>query len=288
MVVGGGAAEHKANWDSVDWRVNATYQLTEESMAYATLSSAFKPGGFRLGGLQDVASTAVNESIVDNEDLLALEVGYKGNLTDTFSVSTSMFYYDYSDLQVELAILDPISGIATSKLANASSATIYGLEVESQWDLSEKLTILANFSTLQTEYTDDFMVSDNKTDTVRNVKGNELNRSPNSKVNLAAYYRQPMTDGSLLLTGNYTRVAEQYMTVFNDDIETIDSYSQLNARLSWQPNSEKYEVAIYGSNLSDELSYANDYSVSGLDDGVRRSGRPISPRNYGLEIAVFF
>jgi iron complex outermembrane receptor protein len=288
MVVGGGAAEHKAKWDSVDWRVNATYQLTEESMAYATVSSAYKPGGFRLGGLQDVASTAINESIVDNEDLLALEVGYKGNLTDTFSVSTSMFYYDYSDLQVELAILDPISGIATSKLANASSATIYGLEVESQWDLSEKLTILANFSTLQTEYTDDFMVSDNKTDTVRNVKGNELNRSPNSKVNLAAYYRQPMTDGSLLLTGNYTRVAEQYMTVFNDDIETIDSYSQLNARLSWQPNSEKYEVAIYGSNLSDELSYANDYSVSGLDDGVRRSGRPISPRNYGLEIAVFF
>ena len=78
------------------------------------------------------------------------------------------------------------------------------------------------------------------------------------------------------------------MTVFNDDIETIDSYEQLNARISWQPSSGKYEVSVYGINLTDEVSYANDYSVSALSDGVRRSGRPINPRVYGLEAAVFF
>ena len=71
-------------------------------------------------------------------------------------------------------------------------------------------------------------------------------------------------------------------------IETIDSYSQLNARISWTPNSEEYEISVYGSNLTDELSYANDYAVTGLADGVRRNGRPISPRIYGVEIAVFF
>ena len=288
IIVGGGAAEHEAKWDSLDWRINTTYQLSDDHMIYATLSSAYKPGGFRLGGLQDLAATPVNESIVDNEDLLAYEVGFKGNLSDTFTLSTAAFYYDYSDLQVELAILDPISGIATSKLANASSATIFGLEVESQWRATEKLTILANISYLDTEYTDDFFVSDNKTNTIRNAKGNELNRSPNNKLNLAAYYLQPIDNGSILFTGNYTQVAKQFVTVFNDDIETIDSYSQLNARISWTPNSEEYEISVYGSNLTDELSYANDYSVSGLADGVRRSGRPISPRIYGVEIAVFF
>ena len=288
MIVGGGAAEHEAKWDSLDWRINTTYQLSDNRMIYATLSSAYKPGGFRLGGLQDLAATPVNESIVDNEDLLAYEVGFKGNLSDTFAVSTAAFYYDYSDLQVELAILDPISGIATNKLANASSATIFGLEVESQWRATEKLTILANVSYLDTEYTDDFFVSDNKTNTIRNANGNELNRSPNNKLNLAAYYLQPIDNGSILYTGNYTQVAKQFVTVFNDDIETIDSYSQLNARISWTPNSEEYEISIYGSNLTDELSYANDYAVTGLADGVRRNGRPISPRIYGVEIAVFF
>jgi iron complex outermembrane receptor protein len=288
MIVGGGAAEHEAKWDSLDWKINTTYQLSDDSMIYATMSSAYKPGGFRLGGLQDIAATPVNESIVDNEDLLAYEVGFKGNLSDTFAVSTAAFYYDYSDLQVELAILDPISGIATNKLANASSANIFGLEVESQWRATEKLTILANVSYLDTEYTDDFFVSDNKTNTIRNANGNELNRSPNNKLNLAAYYLQPIDNGSILYTGNYTQVAKQFVTVFNDDIETIDSYSQLNARISWTPNSEEYEISVYGSNLTDELSYANDYAVTGLADGVRRNGRPISPRIYGVEIAVFF
>lgn len=132
MVVGGGAAEHEADWDATDWRLNATYKINDDAMVYATASSAYKPGGFRLGGLQDDATTAVNESIVDNEDLLAFEVGYKGVIGDRFSMSAAAFYYDYSDLQVELEILDPTSGIATAKLANASSATIFGLEVESQ------------------------------------------------------------------------------------------------------------------------------------------------------------
>ena len=288
MIVGGGAAKHEAEWDATNWRLNATYQLNDDAMVYATASSAYKPGGFRLGALQDNAATAVNESVVDNEDLIALEVGYKGNLSETFALSSAAFYYDYTDLQVELGILNPDTGIVTAKLANASSATIYGLEIESQWAATKKLTILANMSYLDTKYTDDFFVSDNKTGVVRNVKGNELNRSPNSKFSLAAYYRQPVATGSVLVTGNYTRVAEQFVTVFNDDIETIDSYSQLNARISWQPSSESYELSIYGSNLTDELSYANDYSVSDKADGVRRSGRPISPRTYGFELAVFF
>ena len=148
--------------------------------------------------------------------------------------------------------------------------------------------VLGNYSYLKSEYQDDFFVSDNKTGDVRNVKGNELNRTPNNKFSLSATYSQPVGDGAMVLSGNYSWIDEQYVTVFNDDIETIDSYHQFNARVSWQPSSGRYEIAAYGINLTDELSYANDYSVSALADGVRRSGRPINPRTYGIEAAIFF
>ena len=92
-------------------------------MVYATLSTAYKPGGFRLGGLQDDASTSVNESIVDNEDLLAVEFGYKGIIGDSLSLSAALFYYDYSDLQVELAILNPDTGIVTCLLYTSDAPT---------------------------------------------------------------------------------------------------------------------------------------------------------------------
>jgi len=280
--------EHKDDWDAVNWRLNASYELGDAGMVYGTVSTGYKPGGFRLGGMQDDPTTPQNESIVDNEELTAYELGYKGTLADTLSLSSALFFYDYSDIQVELDILDPRSGIVTSKLANASSAEVYGFEIESTWAATERLMVLGNYSYLKSEYQDDFFVSDNKTGDVRNVKGNELNRTPNNKFSLSAIYSQPVGDGAVVFSGNYSWIDEQYVTVFNDDIETIDSYHQFNARVSWQPSSGRYEIAAYGINLTDELSYANDYSVSALADGVRRSGRPINPRTYGIEAAIFF
>ncbi len=101
---------------------------------------------------------------------------------------------------------------------------------------------------------DDFFVQDNKDGSVRNVKGNELNRTPNHKFSLAAYYVQPIGEGDLTFTANYSYIDEQYMTVFNDEIETIDSYNQVNARISWRPSSARYEVAIFGQNITLSLS----------------------------------
>lgn len=280
--------DHKESWDAVSWRLNASYELTEASMAYATVSNGYKPGGFRLGGMQDDPQTDANESVVENEELIAYEIGYKGTIFETLSLNTAVFYYDYTDIQVQLSILDPSSGIVNFKLANASRSKVYGFELESIWAATEKLTLLGNYSYLHSEFLDDFFVSDTKTNIVRNVKGNELNRTPNHKFTLAAYYVQPVGAGDIVFTANYSYVDEQYVTVFNDDIESIEIYQQVNARVSWQPTSEAYEVALFGRNLTDELSFANEYLVSGLADGARRSGRPINPRVYGVEVAVFF
>lgn len=282
-------ADHKADWDAVNWRLNASYEIDDNGMAYATVSTGYKPGGFRLGAMQDDPLTAAtDESEVDNEELIAYEIGYKGTIADTLSFGAAVFFYDYTDIQVELDILDSNTGIVTAKLANASSSEVYGFEFEGTWAATDKLTLLSNYSYLKSEYKDDFFVRDNKDNRVRNVKGKELNRTPNHKFSLAAYYVQPVGEGDVVFTANYSYVDEQFMTVFNDDIETVDSYNQVNARISWKPSSEKYEIAVFGQNLSDELSFANDYSVSALADGVRRTARPISPRTYGLEAVMFF
>lgn len=281
------SADHEAEWDAVNWRLNASYEL-DAGMLYGTVSTGYKPGGFRLGAMQDDPATPENESIVDNEELTAYEIGFKGEIVDTLSFSTAVFFYDYDDIQVELDILDANSGIVTAKLANASKTEVYGFEFESIWAITDKFTLLGNYSYLSSEYQDDFFVQDNKDGSVRNVKGNELNRTPNHKFSLAAYYVQPIGEGDLTFTANYSYIDEQYMTVFNDEIETIDSYNQVNARISWRPSSARYEVAIFGQNITDELSYANDYGVSAEVDGVRRSGRPINPRTYGAEAVVFF
>lgn len=282
------SATHNADWDAVNWRLNATYDLSDDSIVYATVSTGYKSGGFRLGGLQDDPATEQNESVVDNEELTAIELGYKGSIAESLSVSASAFFYDYEDMQVELDILDPRSGIVTSRLANAPAVEIVGLELETIWAATDNLTLMANYSYLESEFKDDFFVSDNKDNQVRNVVGNEMNRTPNNKLSLVAHYLQPFSAGDLSFTANYSFIDDQFITVFNDAIETVGNYTQLNTRVSWEPSDGGYEVAVFANNLTDTLSYANSFGVSALVDGVRRTGTPISPRTYGLEVAVHF
>jgi iron complex outermembrane receptor protein len=281
-------ADHKDTWDNVDWRLNASYFFGEDNMVYATVATGYKPGGFRLGGMQNLIDTAEDESLVDNEDLLSYELGYKGTIADVLYISSSIFFYDYEGLQVELDVQDPASGITTNKLTNAPDTEVYGFEIESVWAATDKLRLMANYSYLNSQYKEEFLILDLKSDEVRDVQGNELNRTPNNKFSLAGSYAQPIGDGALLVSGNYSWIDAQYMTVFNDPSETVDSYEQFNARIAWQPASGKYEIALFGTNLTDELSYANDLRVSDTADGVRSNGRPINPRIYGLEAAIYF
>ena len=293
------SAYHSAKWDSITWRLNASLSLTENSQAYATVSTGYKSGGFRLGGMQDDPATAVNESIVKEEILTSFELGYKGAITDSLNVNAAAYFYDYSDMQVELSILNPDSGIATSLLANAPSVDVYGFEMEATWAATDNLTVLASYSYNESEITEEFLVGDLKTyifnpltlanpPLIRDAKGNELNRSPRNKIAIGAFHIQPFDSGTLVTSATYSNIDKQYVSVHNDDVESIDDYSKLDARISWQAANGNYEVSVYGDNLTDELSYANGYAVGNQQMGNRLSGRAIAPRTVGAELVFFF
>ena len=293
------SADHSAKWDSITWRINANWAINDSSQAYATVSTGYKSGGFRLGGMQDDPSTAVNESIVDEETLTSFEVGYKGAITDSLNLNAAAYFYDYSDMQVELDILNPDSGISTSLLANAPSVDVYGFEMEATWAATDNLTVLASYSYNESEITEEFLVGDLKTyvfnpltlqnpPLIRDAKGNALNRSPKNKVAIGAFHAQPFDAGTLVTSATYSSIDKQFVSIHNDDVESIDSYAKLDARVSWKAASGKYEFSAYGDNLTDELSYANGYSVGNQQLGNRLSGRAIAPRTLGAELVFFF
>jgi iron complex outermembrane receptor protein len=297
--VGNKSADHSAKWDSITWRINASWAINDSSQAYATVSTGYKSGGFRLGGMQDDPATAVNESIVDEETLTSFEVGYKGAITDSLNVNAAAYFYDYSDMQVELDILNPDSGISTSMLANAPSVDVYGFEMEATWAATDNLTVLASYSYNESEITEEFLVGDLKTyvfnpltlqnpPLIRDAKGNALNRSPKNKVAIGAFHVQPFDAGALVTSATYSSIDKQFVSIHNDDIESIDSYAKLDARISWKAASGQYEISVYGDNLTDEFSYANGYSVGNQQLGNRLSGRAIAPRTMGAELVFFF
>jgi len=288
-------ATHKASWDAVTWRLGANYSVNDDSQLYATVSSGYKAGGFRLGGMQDDPTTEVNESIVDEETLISYELGYKANLSDSLSVNVAAYQYQYKDMQVEVDVLND-SGLVTSLLTNAPKVDINGFELEGNWAATDKLSFLVSYSFNDSSIEEDYFVGDNKTfptfgsdePLVRNVKGNRLNRSPKNKFAVGAYFVQPLESGTLVASATYASIDRQFITIFNDEIESIPSYNKTDVRLSWKDNDDKYEISIYGKNLTDEVSYANGYSIRTQQEGNRATGRSIAPRTFGAELVYRF
>ncbi len=149
--------------DFIDWRVRAEYDLTDDNLVYALVSTGNKSGGFNdnipgTAGL-GIASPAQNAPIEFETDTFAptfgpetltlFELGSKNefDIGETrVKLNASAFYYDYDNLQlstllsvaqiIDFAGLDPSTLPPSTGSAvvafnfNASDAEIYGAQFE--------------------------------------------------------------------------------------------------------------------------------------------------------------
>ena len=86
-------------------------------MGYVSASRGFQSGGWNLQTPQNPA--------FGPERLDAFEAGVKyADRPGRFGADASVFYYDYSDMQV--SAFTPVGSVTT----NAASADLYGLELQ--------------------------------------------------------------------------------------------------------------------------------------------------------------
>jgi iron complex outermembrane receptor protein len=86
--------------------------------------------GFRSGGFNTGLSTSLAQlTTVDPEELDAYELGLKSEWFDRrLTVNANLFYYDYSDIQVNLLTVN--SGVLTTALTNGAKGKVKGAELE--------------------------------------------------------------------------------------------------------------------------------------------------------------
>ena len=168
--------------DFIDWRVRAEYDLTDDHLVYALVSTGNKSGGFNdnIPGTEGIATNpAQNAPVAFNTDTFAptygpekltlFELGSKnefdlGDNAATFNVSA--FYYDYNDLQLTTLtstaqVLDRegvnltdeqrenLGGNVVSFTFNASDAEIYGAQFEGGLELPGDLNLNATLLWLE-------------------------------------------------------------------------------------------------------------------------------------------
>jgi iron complex outermembrane recepter protein len=143
-----GATFNTATFNKVTWRVGLDYQVSEDSLLYASASTGFSSGGFN--GSQ--AAAALGRSTFAPQTVTAFEIGSKNRFADnTVQLNLSAFYNRYSSLQEQRQI--PVGNTTLSIIENSGKARSYGAELEAIWKPVDALTINASLAWLDAKYT---------------------------------------------------------------------------------------------------------------------------------------
>jgi iron complex outermembrane receptor protein len=265
------------DWDEFTPRVGARYAFNDDLMAYATYSKGYRSGGF----LGRVDSDESARTPYDPETVDSYELGIKSEWMDNrVRVNANLFYMEYDDKQEELQLPSNDSTGQKTVVANASSATIQGVEIDMQVFVSENLSLRANVGYLDTEY-DDFEYQALDGSTV-DLSDREFRRAPDWTATLDTTYQWDMAGGTAWVRGAYHFLGEHYTSVENSPELENDDQHLVDASINFSKNA--FTFSIFGRNLTDEDGYIHGYNVATLWSYA--ATRP--PRTYGAELVYNF
>jgi len=282
--------------DDLSPSVNVQWDMSDDSMLYASFSQGFKSGGFSAtddGEPGDYAvsqlsppgaiSTVPNQDFeFDDESVDAFEVGGKHEFLDgAMRLNWAAFYSEYDNLQTTI-----FNGTSFS-VKNAASSTVQGLEVDWLFQLSDAIRVGANFAYLDATYDDfrDGQCTALQLDASRPGPGLPVtcgtpaaladpNPGPYSVNDISGYrtlyasewsgnafidLRMPI--GGMELFGGLDL---NYRSEFDsagdaDPIDIIPSYTKVNARIGL--SGDYWEVMAYGRNIFDEVAYQQSFDT---------------------------
>lgn len=249
------------SWSNFSYKLALQYIPTDDLMFFGSVTTGYKAGGFAGSqGVESSASTPVDEEIATN-----YELGFKGDFAEnTLRFNATAFYTDYQDLQIVRFGPVPESDFGTFQTTNIGEADISGVELEWGWYPTENFRFTGNYSSLSTEVNGLIL---NTSGGIVDASGKELRQAPPSSYNLIAGYNFWTDSGEFDLQVEYSYQDEQ-LSDYIDDRIIMDEYNLIDMRLSWTSESEKWEVALWGKNLSDEVYISHTYVIGPGGIGV--------------------
>ena len=273
---------NEANFDELTWRLALSHEFNADTLGYVSYNRGFKAGLFNLNVLS-AANGGQPFLPVEPEILDAYEVGLKTEFFDNrMRLNLSAFLYDYKDLQVS------ISTEGGNTILNAAEATMKGGEIEFLAALSSSVTLNAGLSLLDAEY-DSFpagpVLTPNgfggNTQTAEDLAGNEIPRSPEMTFNAGIVHTLDTSVGKFTSSANVYHNDGFYWE--SDNRHAQESYSIVNAQVTWSHPDDSYYVRGFVNNVTD-TEYSNFGLASELGDFISAA----APRTYGVKVGVNF
>jgi len=254
--------------DEVSWDLSLIWSPNDEINLYGRVASGFR--GPSIQG-RDIAFFGA-PSTATSETVLSGEIGFKSNLNNNrLRVNGAVFAYQVDDQQITA-----VGGAGNLiQLVNADKTNAVGFDLDVESLLTDNFLVELGIGYNDTEIDDpnlrvatcgavlaDFSQACTPLDPLEAdpnggppfafVDGNALPNAPEWNVNLRARYTVPMNSGELYFAADYMYQSEMQFLLY----ETVEFDSggtfELGARAGFAHASGRWDVAVFGRNITDE------------------------------------
>ena len=253
------------SWNSFDPRVALDWDFSDSSTLFVNIAR-----GYKSGGLNRQVNTFLPEQQIlnpfDEETVTAYEIGTKSKFMDgRASLNVSLFYNDYEDFQLETLV-----GLVP-EIFNVGNVETSGVELEGSIMATDSLQLAVTYAYLDSEV---------KSSIVPEILGNRTPNAPKHSASAQAHYYIDTNSGEWKLSGTWMYSDTYWFDIFN----TFDqpSYNLFNLRAGYEAGSDKWGVAAFVDNATDEEYYTERFQF--LDVANRRA----AGRLYRVEFTYRF
>ena len=262
--------DNEADWSSTDWLIGADWYPVPDTMVYGKVSTGYKSGGFN-----NVLAAADDGPVFKPEEILAYQVGHKSQFRNkSVQVNSEVFYYEYSDLQVNQLIAN------VNYVRNAAEATIFGVDTDITWLVNESVRVDLGLSYLDATY-DEFSTFFVVTQQVEDLAGSTMLKAPEWSGRLGLEYSANIGSGwEVTPRLSFSWASDTKLSSFDDPGQLQEAWTRTDLSLDILSPGQRWLVQLFATNLEDEMVFTN----GGLNgSGVRTlTGRP--PRMYGARV----
>lgn len=278
----------RANPDTseVSFNLNATYAVSDDVNVYARVAR-----GYRAPSIQGRLVFGDTLSVADKETVMSYEAGVKGTLPNARArFDAAVFYYRANDLQITAVG----GGANFNRLLNADKAVGYGFEFNAEAEPVDRLILTAGLSYNNTEIKDPNLFTQPcgggctvldpagpVAGTVR-IDGNSLPNAPKWIANVTAGYSWPVGEGEIFVFTDWAYRSKVNFFLYESAEFSDDKLLEGGLRLGYRAPGERWEVAAFGRNIT------NDKSLEGGIDFNNLTGFVNDPRVIGVEVKTKF
>jgi len=286
--------------DKFTYRLAAEYQLGSQSMIYASYETGYHSGGFAFAkGLETYRP----------ETIQAWTIGSKNRFFgNKVQLNVEGFYWKYKDQQFSQFGYDLGTPPTTVFLTrNVGRSTIYGIDLDAQWLVTEHTLLSGNVQYVNTNY-DSFVydvpnqglppvttcgfqplttpINGIPTAVYRvDCSGQKAINTPTWSFNLNAQQTIPLGGNKVVLqAGTRYRASAQQDPAYSL-YGIAKAGTNTNASVTYSPDDETWSITAFVNNIED---FRRVFAVSQVAASGVYIGAYEAPRTYGIRIGAKF